>query len=213
MRIPKPKSAPGLFLWFVTALAMALVGRIAWVLVGQNIENVSTERGYDKLLSRHLSEILGWLAVNGFWLSLTAAAVIGGAIALWVNVLLQPSAETEPEGSGDRETLEEIRGRVFSNEVVQIDGKKFVRCDFRAVRLHYAGGDYDFDHCNFYGRCVAEPGTPGLMGLTTLYLELGILRTGVMTPDGLIERKTKDATQAKQPVRPATEGNGPGRGA
>jgi hypothetical protein len=55
MQLPRPKSAPGILLYFVTVTTLLLVGRVLWVLVGQNVEVVAAERGYDKLLSRHWS--------------------------------------------------------------------------------------------------------------------------------------------------------------
>jgi hypothetical protein len=91
MRLPKPKSAPGILLYFISAAAFILVVRIAWVLVGQNVETVSAQKGYDKLLSRHWTAIMNWLAVNGFWLSLTTTAFLGAALALWAFVVLQPA--------------------------------------------------------------------------------------------------------------------------
>lgn len=91
MRIPKPKSAPGLLLWGVTATAILALGRVVWVLVGQNIETVSADKGYDKFLLTRWPDIMAWLAENGFWLSLLAAAFLGAALALWAYVILQPS--------------------------------------------------------------------------------------------------------------------------
>jgi hypothetical protein len=89
MQLPRPKSAPGILLYFVTVTTLLLVGRVLWVLVGQNVEVVAAERGYDKLLSRHWSEIMNWLASNGFWLSLCTAAFFGATVALWMNVAIQ----------------------------------------------------------------------------------------------------------------------------
>lgn len=91
MRIPKPKSAPGLLLYGATVASVFLFGRIVWVLVGQNIETVSSDKGYDKFLLARWSDIMGWLAENGFWLSLIGAALIGVTLALWAYVILQPS--------------------------------------------------------------------------------------------------------------------------
>lgn len=62
---------------------------MVWVLVSQNVESLSSEKGYDKLLSRHWSDIMDWFATNGFWLSLTTALFLGAALALWANVALQ----------------------------------------------------------------------------------------------------------------------------
>lgn len=100
MRIPKPKSAPGIFLYSLTAVSTLLLGRIVWVIIGQNVETVSAERGYDKLLSRHWTEIMAWLAANGFWLSITTAAFVGATLALWAYIVLQSNASmTEQSGS------------------------------------------------------------------------------------------------------------------
>lgn len=89
MRFPKPKSAPGVLLYGVSAILFTLFARVVWVLVGQNVEVVSSEKGYDKLLLRHWSEIMDWFATNGFWFSLVTAFFLGAALALWANVALQ----------------------------------------------------------------------------------------------------------------------------
>lgn len=89
VRFPKPKAPAGAFLYAVSAIALLFSGRVLWVVGGQNIENLSAEKGYDKLLSQHWSEIMEWLAVNGFWLCLVTAMFIGGALALWANFAIQ----------------------------------------------------------------------------------------------------------------------------
>ncbi len=98
MQLPKPKSLPGLLIYGFSAITLLLFGRIAWVLIGQNIETLSTEKGYDKLLSKHWTEIMAWLGENGFWLSLAFAFFLGATIALWINLGLQ-------EWSSKREAL------------------------------------------------------------------------------------------------------------
>lgn len=89
MQLPKPKSLPGLLLYGLTFVCVVLFLRISWVVVGQNIETVSADKGYDKLLSKHWAEIMAWLGENGFWLSLTFSFFLGATIALWVNLILQ----------------------------------------------------------------------------------------------------------------------------
>lgn len=96
MRLPKPKSAPGILLYTITAAAALLLARILWVLIGQNVETVSAEKGYDKLLSRHWTEIMDWLGQNGFWLSLATAAFLGGTVALWAYIALQAKDASPP---------------------------------------------------------------------------------------------------------------------
>lgn len=96
MRLPKPKSGPGLLLYGVSLVALGLVGRVLWVLVGQNVETVSAEKGYDKLLARHWGEIMNWLGHNSFWLSLVTAAFLGGTLALWAYIALQAKEALVP---------------------------------------------------------------------------------------------------------------------
>lgn len=89
MRLPKPQSAPGLLIWAITIAFGIVAGNVLYVLIGQNIENVSAEKGFDTLLSRHWPDIMAWWAENGFWLALTFAFFFGATLALWINVGLQ----------------------------------------------------------------------------------------------------------------------------
>lgn len=75
-----PKSAANRFLASVFALALAWLAAIIWVLISQNIENLSSEHGYDTLLSRNWRDIAAWMSENIFLLSLAASALAGGAV-------------------------------------------------------------------------------------------------------------------------------------
>ncbi|API59033.1 hypothetical protein BSL82_06670 [Tardibacter chloracetimidivorans] len=88
MQLPKPKSPPGIFLYLLSASAIAVALRVLWVLVGQNVETLSIEKGYDKLLSRHWSEVVAWMTENIFWLTVSSAGLVSGAVCCWVYAAL-----------------------------------------------------------------------------------------------------------------------------
>lgn len=130
MRLPKPKSKPGILLYGVTFLCIATIARVLWVLVGQNIENVSTEKGFDKLLSKHWTEIMAWLGDNGFWLSLSAAALIGAMLALWVYVIVQSPVE-QSIASGN---LRANKGTIFKKSLSFLPSVRAEKYESLAVR-------------------------------------------------------------------------------
>jgi hypothetical protein len=46
--------------------------------------------------------------------------------------------------------MEEVKGRTFAGEDVEIDGKSFTGCTFESGTLHYAGGVLPtFEECTF----------------------------------------------------------------
>jgi hypothetical protein len=197
MRIPKPKSAPGIFLWFITIVALGLLARIAWVLVGQNIEIVSSERGYDKLLSQHWSEILDWLAVNGFWLSLATAALIGGAVALWINVILQPSAEAgESETDAIEQEWQNFTGRTFRNEVVMLDYRSYIGCTFYNVTFVYDGGPTRLERNEIHGAMIRSKNSEINSAIQLLH-EFGFLNRPVVDEHGEVPRSNRDTNEAE----------------
>src|SRR5690606_17270560 len=65
----------------------------------------------------HWSEILDWLAVNGFWLSLATAGTIGAAVALWVYVILQPGKGFVPPDATAAERREALADRAHAAAV------------------------------------------------------------------------------------------------
>lgn len=190
MRIPKPKSAPGIFLWAITVAALALFFRIAWVVVGQSIEGVSTARGYDKLLSRHISDILGWLAVNGFWLSLVAASVIGGAIALWINVFLQSRSDGALVSVPDPEWADFV-GMTFHNEEVLLDYRRYIGCKFHNVTFVYNGGKVSMTRNEIHGFKIISRNKTINDSMVLLH-ELGAFRFQVVDNFGTVPRRNTD---------------------
>jgi hypothetical protein len=88
MLFPKPKSVPGIFLYGTAIAAVALIARVAWVLIGQNVESLSSEKGYDKLLTKHWSFIVDWMTSHMFVLSTATAFVVGGALFSWAYALI-----------------------------------------------------------------------------------------------------------------------------
>lgn len=97
MRLPKPKSIPGLFLWALTAGALAVVGYLVTSLLAQNVENLSSERGYDKLLSKSWPFILAWVRDNMLVLATSASFLVGGAVCSWIYAALQARFGSAPE--------------------------------------------------------------------------------------------------------------------
>jgi hypothetical protein len=71
-------------------------------------------------------------------------------------------------------TLEHVRDKVFLNERVEVDGKRFTNCTFNGCELIYAGGDVEFGP-----RCRVENCRPQFTGAarrTVLLLDsLGLL--------------------------------------
>lgn len=50
--------------------------------------------------------------------------------------------------------LEEVEDKVFGeNDVVILDGKRFVRCVFNGCHFVYGGGELAQHHCTISGKC------------------------------------------------------------
>lgn len=179
-------------LWvFLGLLGAALFGPI-----GQWFAQVATDKGWyvgaGSRWDQVMSALFAFLAsewVRGAAL-LALGVVIGSRLDMWIR--------KREAKHGD---LEEVRGRVFANEPVDLDGKRFVRCQFHSVRLRYSGGRFALEHNEFRPVPVIEPATPELAGYTTLLNEFGMLNMPVMGPDGIMTRTTKEVTHDEQPKR------------
>lgn len=71
-------------------------------------------------------------------------------------------------------TLEHIRDKHFTNERVEIDGKRFTSCTFQNCTLVFAGGDVDFGAGCEVGSCRPEFSGPARRTVLLLHA-LGLL--------------------------------------
>jgi len=71
------------------------------------------------------------------FLALIVASLVMSSIGWYVSYSNKP--QTYEEFSGARKKLEEVRLQTFVNEVVELDGKHFIDCDFLHVTLIYRG--------------------------------------------------------------------------
>lgn len=83
IKIPRPRSVPGLFLWAVLGLAVLAVGFVIEQVLQLNVQTWAQARHYDSLLSNHWATIVQWLTEERFWLSVSTAFLVGGALCAW----------------------------------------------------------------------------------------------------------------------------------
>ncbi|MDP3854067.1 hypothetical protein [Phenylobacterium sp.] len=135
MRFPKPKSAPGAFLYTLSAIVLALVARVLWLVVDQNVESLSSAKGLDKLLPRYWPIFLIWLGENAFWLVFLAAFALGGALSVWAYVVL---ADRERDSVHPKQearewlTVLEARAQFLGPEIEQLITKSAGAAEARA---------------------------------------------------------------------------------
>lgn len=86
MKLPKPKSLPGLFLYGIVLIALLMVVRLLWAVFDLNFEKLATEQGWDSLLANNASTLGRWFMDNLFWLSLSTASVVSFALGAWATL-------------------------------------------------------------------------------------------------------------------------------
>ncbi|MCM2543866.1 hypothetical protein ACVCII_24225 [Burkholderia glumae] len=87
---------------------------------------------------------------------IAGAAIVGSAISFFVLRWQPGRLVSHPEVGGQTDSVDEvedIRGQEFVGLRMQLDGKRFTRCTFKACILVYEGGKGGFMHCNFDSRC------------------------------------------------------------
>ena len=154
------------------------------ILLVVNIENLAAEFGWDDLLSTYWGAVLDVLSIVGL-------LVIGGAAALWGDYLLKKNQSESFEESLDpkwEEKLQTVHKKIFINETVRVDGKRFINCEFRNVTFIYNGGPFAFNNIKC-GKMVVSSENPKIGRSMELLLAFGLLNTGVMRDDELIDLK------------------------
>lgn len=158
MQLPKPKSAPGIFLYGLAGLAGAFLVWLFGDLALQNAENLATDKGYDKLLSHHWSEIVAWLAVNQFWLSMAASFLLGGTVCAWAYAaLIGRERKTEETvriaHQIDRDALaKEVE--TLADEISAVSG------EYRAQSILASQRDFDAHRAAMYSNLKAGDPPP-----------------------------------------------------
>jgi hypothetical protein len=72
--------------------------------------------------------------------------------------------------------LQEVYDKTYTNQIVDIDGHDFNRCEFNNVTLRYSGGAYVFRQSHFNGIRFETPNT-------TIANSIGLLKTlGLLDP-------------------------------
>ena len=118
------------------------------------------------------------------------AVLAGLTIGVWADAFLFKREKTT-------KPLEQIRGVVFTNEVVDVDGKSFIQCTFNNVKLRHAGGPFLLRGNNFSGPPVIHPVGDVLTRYTELLIGLDKIKGGIISPDGEIIPNVKVITGDK----------------
>ncbi len=72
--------------------------------------------------------------------------------------------------------IEQIVGRNFSDEVVDVDGKSFRYCHFHNVKFKYVGhAAFGMEHCGFSGALLVVTDNPSITGAWALAKALGMM--------------------------------------
>jgi hypothetical protein len=79
--------------------------------------------------------------------------------------------------------LVEVRGKLFRNEKVRLDGHQYIRCTFENVTFQFGGGPGRVDSSVING-CTIEPTTEELARFAHLLFQFNFLRHPLYGPDG-----------------------------
>lgn len=151
-----------------------------------------------------------WAAFGGLW---SVYGLVSGAYDLWtaglpplawaaigaaiffvsVIVLLyrfdsrdaQGQSGSTPSPDPDWESkLIVVEGKHFRNCEVELDGHKFLHCDFENVTFKFSGGRFVLTHSRI-GAHVVYPATPELARLAQLMMTLGHVQTMHVSDKGV----------------------------
>jgi hypothetical protein len=173
-----------IFVWLV----VGTISAVLFGLVGEAAVKLATKWGWftkiDEKWERGMSALFDILTSP--WMVGIALLSVGLLVGASLDLLIKKREETKPEAA----PLTEIRGRIFMNEPVSLDGFRYVQCEFHAVNFRHAGGDFKVDNCKMFEPLVITPTTIELVRYSSLLFELGKLSQGVMGTDGPIFPKT-----------------------
>jgi hypothetical protein len=171
--------------WFQRAF-LATLGAILLSVLAQFFIQVAADKGYYSGAGRRWDHSVSWLltVLSSVYMIALSVFLGGVTVGLYFDRALARKEARTP-------SLTEVRGKVFVNEVVDLDGKRFVKCEFRGVRLRYAGGPYQLDRCSFDESLMVEPVGEPLTSYTAMLAEFRLLAKRIMTDDGPYLTNTK----------------------
>jgi len=130
----------------------------------------------------------GWLLVffgTSFAL-IFAYGAIGWARAQWGSVPADsvelPSREPAPSGL----SLIAVRGKVFRNCEVPIDGHSYTECEFRSVTLLYDGGPVEMTRNTFVGGFVMRSSRREINAFVKMMNSFGFLKISAIDERGIV---------------------------
>lgn len=110
---------------------------------------------FDTILSDQwepLMSLLSSLSGNP-WYIFIAGVIIGFPIALWLEFTLRRK-EVSPSASDEMKSFENVTpiiNKVFRNQEIVLDNKKYIHCKFYNVTVMYDGGPLEFSNNEIYG--------------------------------------------------------------
>ena len=104
--------------------------------------------------------------------------------ALKVELTARPQLSSNETSPSKFTKLVTIKNKFFSNETVELTGKKFIECTFTNVRIKYSGGEYELINNTFNNKPILEPGSEEIADFIKLANSFGIIN-GVLTPNGV----------------------------
>lgn len=166
-------------------------------------EIAAEELGWAGFVKRLIKEGIGVMSdvSANLWLSYGFLFFLGAAISLWIDSFIRAKYTV----TVNRETRirETIRGRLYANERVLIDGKRFENCTFRNARIVFNGGEMEFDGCTF-DSLLFETEVLEADRVISLLHEMGMLNGPMLSADGERIRQVKD--QPNDQLKESTEG-------
>lgn len=112
------------------------------------------------------------------WFQTIAIGVVGAAVGAWAHHL---TTRFDRRRGGGQSRLPDshltaVIGHIYSEQGVELDGKRFVNCTFRNCTLHYNGSDFNIENPTFEGRTMLSSHEKAFWYAGLLFEMIGMLK-------------------------------------